>query len=59
MTTVQILSRLARLGYAFDEEMSSSGNFVFWYTTDGYSANRISFASLNSALRFAEQDRIG
>jgi hypothetical protein len=56
MTTSQILSRLARLGYAFDSEMSSTNNFVFWYTMDGYSSNRISFSSLRSALRFAERN---
>lgn len=55
MTTSQILTRLARLGYAYDEVLSSPGNHVFWYTMDGFSANQISFATLQSALKYAEK----
>ena len=54
MTTSEIITRMARLGYTYDEQKSSSGNYVCWYTVDGFKANQISFASLRSALKFAE-----
>ena len=55
MTTSEILSRLARLGFSYDNERSTPGNRIFWYSWDGHSANEISFASFSSALRFAEE----
>ena len=53
MTTSSYISKLSKLGFFFDEVSSTSTSKVFYFSFDGYSAERITFSSFAEALRFA------
>ena len=57
-STSEILNQLNKFGMEFDSELSSFSKkqFVFWFSFDGNSMDKITFSSFNEALRFAKRE---